>query len=232
MRLSRKRDASVNPIVIKWSNFDFLFFCPFVHFVVVIRRMICLSIDGLTLPRYFLMFAVNICLGQGPSVARWPIGQYPQRSMEISNPVVGGIKRPILSAHHWMTRSISHRPIARNSRRLETLDYFSPIKTPTSPVLEHWQVLVECLELYSLKFVLDGTTLGFVGFQLVYLNFFPLAPIFFHPALGGWFDWPLTELMISAHLSQTSGDVVFFLKKMLSNCISTRFHPSRLKWRT
>ena len=141
--------------------------------------MICLSIDGLTLPRYFLMFAVNICLGQGPSVARWPIGQYPQRSMEISNPVVGGIKRPILTAHHWMTRSISHRPIARNSRRLETLDYFSPIKTPTSPVLEHWQVLVECLKLYSLKFVLDGTTLGFVGFQLVYLNFFSFGANFF-----------------------------------------------------
>ena len=125
------------------------------------------------------MFAVNICLGQGPSVARWPIGQYPQRSMEISNPVVGGIKRPILSAHHWMTRSISHRPIARNSRRLETLDYFSPIKMPTSPVLEHWQVLVECLKLYSLKFVLDGTTLGFVGFQLVYLKFFSFGANFF-----------------------------------------------------
>ena len=32
MRLSRKRDASVNPIVIKWSNFDFLFFLSFCAF--------------------------------------------------------------------------------------------------------------------------------------------------------------------------------------------------------
>ncbi len=123
--------------------------------------------------RYFLMFAVNICLGQGPSVARWPIGQYPQRSMAISNPVVDGIKRPILTALHWMTRSISHRPMDRNSRRLETLHRSSGTLASSSGI--------------SLKLVLDDTrvverkideTLG-VAFQLVYLNFSFGAKFFF-----------------------------------------------------